>query len=359
MTRPAVTTLASPLPRVMSVGTAHPSNRYSQEELADLLAISKGTIDRRFFTSSGIEGRYLYMQPTAEGQIADESQSDLLRRHRQGSLELGRQAIARSLEPLGLTTADIDYLCCVTSTGFMMPGVSGMFVRHLGFRPSCHRVDIVGMGCHAAVNGLNAAACWAVANPGRVAIVVCCEINSAIHVRDDRVVTSLVNSLFGDGCGAMVVSAGADASCGPEVLGFASHLVSDAWCAISYHWSERHGRFELYLDKAIPQVLGDHSPTPITALLERFDLCRCSVAHWLIHAGGKKVIAAIGEANRLTSHDLRTSTSVLKEYGNVGSPTILFSYQELMKEGVVAPGDYGVMVTMGPGSTIETALLRW
>lgn len=35
------------------------------------------------------------------------------------------------------------------------------------------------------------------------------------------------------------------------------------------------------------------------------------------------------------------------------------SYERLLGEGVTRPGDYGVLMTMGPGSTIETALVRW
>jgi 3,5-dihydroxyphenylacetyl-CoA synthase len=173
------------------------------------------------------------------------------------------------------------------------------------------------------------------------------------------VVTSLVNSLFGDGCGAVLLQAGGDEAAGPELYGFSSHVVPDAWRAISYHWSPAHNKFELYLDRAIPDVLGLHSPTPISALLEAFTLCRCDVAHWLVHAGGRKVVDAIGRANGLTSHDLRHATSVLRRAGNLGSPTVLLSYEALMDEAAPAPGDYGVMVTMGPGATIETALLRW
>ena len=30
-----------------------------------------------------------------------------------------------------------------------------------------------------------------------------------------------------------------------------------------------------------------------------------------------------------------------------------------LREGVTKPGDYGVLMTMGPGSTIETALIQW
>ncbi|MBX9857271.1 MAG: hypothetical protein K2Y26_17205, partial [Gemmatimonadaceae bacterium] len=219
------------------------------------------------------------------------------------------------------------------------------------------RVDIVGMGCNAALNGINAAASWVQANNGRPALVICCEINSAIHVRDDRPVTSVVNSLFGDGCGAALIT-GPEEGKGPRLLGFTSQIVPAAWRAISYHWSAHHGKFELYLDKSIPDVLGEHSPTPISALLAGFGLCRSAITHWLVHAGGKKVISAIKEANQLTDHDVRHSSSVLRRCGNLGSATIMFSYKELMREGV-SPGDYGVVVTMGPGAQIETALLQW
>jgi alkylresorcinol/alkylpyrone synthase/polyketide synthase Type III len=50
---------------------------------------------------------------------------------------------------------------------------------------------------------------------------------------------------------------------------------------------------------------------------------------------------------------------VLRDYGNVSSGSFLFSYERLLDEGVVADDDYGVMMTMGPGSTIEMALVRW
>ena len=45
--------------------------------------------------------------------------------------------------------------------------------------------------------------------------------------------------------------------------------------------------------------------------------------------------------------------------GRRGSGAFLFAYQRLMDEGKVRRGDVGVMMTMGPGSTIETALLKW
>jgi alkylresorcinol/alkylpyrone synthase/polyketide synthase Type III len=355
-----VSRLPSPRPHVLAVGTANPGTHYAQDQIAELLEIPEG-IGRRFFRTSGIDGRSLYTghAATATCVLPAEEQASLLERHREGSRELGREATIRCLSPVGLVPADVDFLCCVSSTGFMMPGLSAMFIRHLEFRGDCQRVDVVGMGCNAALNGLNTTASWALANPGRNALLVCCEINSAIHVRDGRVVTALVNSLFGDGCAAVLINTDATAAPGPEILGFSSLVVPDAWRAISYHWSPTHNKFELYLDRDIPMLLGLHSPTPITTLLEGFGLDRADIKHWLLHAGGKKVIQAVEDANGLTHHDVRHATNILKQAGNLGSATVLFSYEALLREHVVEPGDYGLMVTMGPGATIETALLQW
>jgi 3,5-dihydroxyphenylacetyl-CoA synthase len=353
-----VSKISCPRPRIASVGSAQPSTSYAQDRIADLLGVPDG-LGRRFFRTSGIETRRLYLEPTPYGVIPEEQQGGLLARHRRGALDLGRHAIRTCLTSIGATAADVDFLCCVSSTGLMMPGLTAMYIKHLGFRVDCQRIDLVGMGCNAALNGMNATASWAVANRGRLALLVCCEINSAIHVRDDRVVTSLVNSLFGDGCGALVLTADAQAANGPEVLGFCSHIVPEAWKAISFHWSEEHGKFELYLAKDIPNVLGTHSPMPISALLDAFGLDQRDVAHWLVHAGGRKIISAVGNANGLADHDVRHATNVLRNSGNLGSATVIFSYEQLLEEQAVAPGDYGVFVTMGPGATIETALIRW
>jgi predicted naringenin-chalcone synthase len=78
-----------------------------------------------------------------------------------------------------------------------------------------------------------------------------------------------------------------------------------------------------------------------------------------VHSGGKKVIDSVKINLGLTTHDLRHTTSVLRDYGNLSSGSFLFSLRQLMDEGKVQPGEYVVLMTMGPGSTIETALVRF
>lgn len=345
--------------RILSVGTSNPPNRYSQSDILDLFRVANPTV-RNMFKASHIEGRHLVLPEPTEDGIPREDQTALLRKHRVWSLKLAEEAVRKALEPQGIGTKDIDYLCCITSTGMMLPGLTAMFIKHLGFRVDCHRTDVVGMGCNAGLNGLNPTANWCAANPGRNALMICCEVNSALYVYDDEITTGVVNSLFGDGCAAVLLRCEPpDDTMAPQITDFYSHIIPEAWGAMRYDWDAHHGKFAFYLDREVPYVLGIHAETPINGLLERNGLKRRDIDHWLIHSGGKKVIDAIKYNIGITEHDVRHTVNILRNYGNLGSGSFLFSYQRLLNEGTVKPGDRGVMMTMGPGSTIETALLSW
>ena len=53
------------------------------------------------------------------------------------------------------------------------------------------------------------------------------------------------------------------------------------------------------------------------------------------------------------------SRQILRDYGNMSSPTILFVLDAIQRSGQVRPGDYGVLLGFGPGLTIEGALVQW
>ncbi|MFI1970718.1 type III polyketide synthase [Streptomyces cinnamoneus] len=357
-----------PDPVIAGVGTAVAGNPYSQGELLDLFAISDPKV-RSVFSHSAIERRFLSVPPSdADGSPVPELQGELLAKHRRLALDMGGRALQESLKNAGLDLSGLGYLCCVTTTGFLTPGLSALLIRELGIDPACHRVDVVGMGCNAGLNALNATAAWSAAHPGRLAVMLCAEACSAAYVIDDSMRTAVVNSLFGDGAAAVALltpddedapPTAAGGAGGPRVLSFASHLITDAVDAMRFDWDDRQGRFSFFLDPEIPYVVGAHAERVVDRLLSDAGLRRGDVAHWLVHSGGKKVIDAVRVNLGLTRHDVRHTTGVLRDYGNLSSGSFLFSYERLLHEGVAAPGDYGVLMTMGPGSTIETALVQW
>jgi alkylresorcinol/alkylpyrone synthase/polyketide synthase Type III len=346
--------------RIVSVASATPATRYTQEEILRRFSIQDRRI-RSVFLNGGISSRHLALPMDADdGPPRLESQEELLARHRRVGVELGRVALLRCLESLGLGIDDVKYLCCVTTTGLLTPGFSALLLEELGLSRDCARLDVVGMGCNAGLNGLNAVVNWSRAHPGKLAILLCIEVCSAAYVFDTDIETAVVNSLFGDGVAAAGVITNPNARhSGPAVHQFCSHVIPATLHAMRFDWSAVHNKFSFSLDKEVPYVVGSHSEGVVNNLLQRSHLRRRDISHWIIHSGGKKVIDSIRVNLGLSAHDVRHTTSVLRDYGNLSSGSFLFSLQRLMAEDRTRPGDYGVMMTMGPGATIETSLVQW
>jgi predicted naringenin-chalcone synthase len=283
-------------------------------------------------------------------------------RFHRGALELGGAAICGALRDLNVGAKDVDAIVCVTSTGFMVPGLSCLFIRELGLNAASWRIDVVGMGCNAGLNALAALDGWARRHPGRLGILLCCEINSAIYCNSDTPQDGIVNSLFADGAAAVVVRADEDdrdTRPGPKIIDFESHMIPEEWGAMRFDWHDELACWRFYLSRNIPYVLGVHCATPVDSLLRRNGIRRQEIDHWILHTGGGAVIDAIKHKLGLTEHDVRHTRSVLNEFGNLSSGSFLFSYERLLRERKVDLTGYGIMMAMGPGAQIETALLQW
>ena len=94
-------------------------------------------------------------------------------------------------------------------------------------------------------------------------------------------------------------------------------------------------------------------------LLARQGLRRDQVRFWGIHPGGSKILDYLQLQLGLTDGQMMHSRAVLRDYGNMSSPTILFVLDQIHRVGRPSPGDYGVLLAFGPGLTMESALVQW
>lgn len=347
---------------IASVGSAFPPAAYSQEEVGTLLGLENRVV-KKLLSAPHIQKRHLYLpaKDIRTGRVIPESVADLHTKFREGALDIGVRAIRNALDAASLSAAEVGYMLCVTSSGFMVPGLSSLFSRELGFDHKLQRADVVGMGCNAGLNGLNPVVQWVRNNPGRVALLVCCEINSAMYVLDETLRTGIVNSIFGDGAAAAVLvcdSAGESRPL-PQVLDFESFCIPEQWAAMRFDWNDSAGRWSFYLDRDIPYVIGFNVRKPLQSLLERNGLDFSAIKHWVLHTGGGAVIDSVKLSLGLAEHDVRHTRSVLRDYGNISSGSFLVSLERLLAERSVSAGDLGVMVTMGPGAQIEAALIQF
>lgn len=347
---------ASTYPKLIAIGTETPPQKYGQLELLDIFRVTDRRI-RRIFRNSHIKSRHLCLpEPNLDGTMPDESQEELLKKHESMALNIGQSAIKKALEKAELTPQDIDYIAVVSTTGLLCPSLTALYIKEMGMRPDIYRVDVVGMGCNAGLNGLQPVVNFCARYPEAIGLLLCVEVCSAMYVMDGTLKTAVVNSLFGDGAAAVVVSAKSfpAVSTGPKILGFTSHIMPEAINAIRLDLQE--SKYALSLDKQIPYLLGRNVRTPVDSLLRRFGRKRRDIKHWVIHSGGRKVIDSIKYSLNITEHDVRHTTNILQNYGNLSSGSFLFSHKRLLEERVAQKGDSVVMITMGPGSTIECCL---
>ncbi len=106
-------------------------------------------------------------------------------------------------------------------------------------------------------------------------------------------------------------------------------------------------------------MVGANAEQVVDRLLGRAGLRRSDIAHWLVHSGGKKVIDAVRVNLGLTRHDVRHTTGCCATTATCPAARSCSPTSDCAEERVTMPGDYGVLMTMGPGSTIETALVQW
>lgn len=345
-------------PCVLSIGTANPRRRYSQQQILDLARkyseFYRNDRIKQIFLNSDIEFRHLYFDIDSFNPA--ETADDLHERFRKGAVEIGKSAIETCLRNGRIGVTDIDYIVVVSCTGYLCPGLSSILIKELEFRTNIQRADLLGMGCAGAMPGLQRAYDFVKAYPGKKALVLAVEICSACYYVDDSLETVVGNAICGDGAAAVVVGTSGQTSV-PKIVGFETLLEPALIDKVGFE--QRDGKLRIILSKDIRDVAGTLAKKVITTMLNNFDVPERQIAHWILHSGGRKVIDNVQKEMNLSDEQVAHSKRVLKNFGNMSSPTVLFALQETLNHARPKAGDRGVMLAMGPGLALESALLQW
>jgi predicted naringenin-chalcone synthase len=338
-------------PRIVAVGTAVPPHRFTQ---AALLRMAGYTDERRrgFFAASDIDGRHLWLDP-ARFQ-PDESVDELDARFREGALALAEAAAQAALARAGWRVEDVDFVATTTCTGRLTPSVDAHLIARLGARSDVQRVHVGDTGCASAMVALQQAWNHLHAFPQHRALVVAVEICSAAYFLDDRLESAVAHAIFADGAGALALSADGP---GPAVLTTRTLFRPEHLSAMGFEYPG--GRPRVVLSKDVRRIGAAMMAEMAHALMESHGLKRAHVAHWVLHSAGRRVLDRVRDVLELTDAQMAPARGVLREYGNMSSATILFVLERLLRSEIAVPGDWGLMIGLGPGFAAEGALLRW
>jgi alkylresorcinol/alkylpyrone synthase len=307
------------------------------------------------YTNAQIDARYA-CQPL-EWFDAPAGIADKTRAYQTHATELAQQAAERALADAGLAAGDIDSIVFVSSTGISTPSIEARLMNILPFRADVQRLPVFGLGCAGGVLGMTRAAQMATAQPGSRVLLIVVEL-CTLAFRYDRLTKSnlVATALFGDGAAAAVLSTEYAGAGGPAlgVVGAGGeHLWRDTLNVMG--WDVDDQGLDVIFHRDIPQIVAGAFNDAMNGFLERAGLARAQVDRPCCHPGGVKVMDALEDVFAMDRGGLDAERSVLRGYGNMSAPTVLFVLDELRRRGT--RGQL-LMTALGPGFTGAFQLLQ-
>lgn len=319
--------------QVKGCGSYLPAKRVTNAELAQRIDTSDEWISQR----TGIRERRI----AAEGEHTS---------------DLGIKAAKDALNDAGMTADDVDLVICATATpDDTFPATATRIQEGLGMvRGAAFDVQAV---CSGFIYALSIADNFIRCGQAKTAVVVGAETFSRILDWEDRGTCVL----FGDGAGAVVLSAEEGAGTTDDRGILSTHIYSDG----------RH-RDALYVDGG-PSTTGTagflrmqgkevfrhavvRMAEAIDTALETNGLTAEDI-DWLVpHQANLRIIESMGR--RLKLSDDRVVKTV-DRHANTSAASIPLALVEATRDGRIKAGDLVLMEAMGGGFTWGSALVRW
>lgn len=361
---------------IYSISTAVPEFKHKQmdifEFMSDVYAVAEN--EKRslklLYERSGIEHRYSTISDYSsapEKRIFYPATTDLepfpkleerMEYFNHKALDLSVDAVKKCLGEF--SASSITHLITVTCTGISAPGLDIMLVETLNLNASINRSSINFMGCYAAIHALKQADLISKNDAAAVVLIVCVEL-CTLHFQKEYDKDNIgANLLFADGASAVLIGdeKNENFTKGLKIQNFYSEISLSGKSDMA--WQIGGKGFLMTLSSYIPELIKVGIKSLVHNALLKLQLQSEEIKHWAIHPGGRKILEVIQNELQLQAADLEASYKILKEYGNMSSPTILFVLKEIweskmrweqQKELVFAAG-------FGPGLTMETLVLE-
>ncbi len=288
----------------------------------------------------------------AEPNTFEERNNDYL----ELSLKYSVQAIEECVIKANIRKEDITDILFVSTTGLATPSMDALIVNKMRLDPHINRTPVWGLGCGGGVSGMAKACTVAKANPDAVVLLVAVELCSLTLIKSDYSKSNFIgSSLFSDGIAACIIKG--DSHGGDQSINYvasSSKLYYDSLDVMG--WEFQDTGFKVLFSKDIPTFLHEHIKDDITEFLDKHNLQLSDIKNFIFHPGGKKVLDAYTEALGVEGDFLHHTRSVIADYGNMSSATVLYVLERFMSQGY--EDGYGLMVAMGPGFSSEMVLLK-
>jgi predicted naringenin-chalcone synthase len=271
---------------------------------------------------------------------------------------LSVEAIRHSLEG-HISAKEITHLITVSCTGMSAPGLDLQVMDLMDLPKNIFRTSVNFMGCYAAIHALKIADAICKTDESAKVMIVCTEL-CTLHFQKEATPDNIASSLlFSDGSAAVLVTADDFRDDGLRLDGFYAEVLTKGKSDMA--WELSSSGFLMTLSGYVPELIEEDFEALTSRALQHFNTSKDAISSWCIHPGGKRILEAIQKSISITRESLDCSYDVLRQFGNMSSPTILFVLKEIMQqlsEQKSEPHKNKILgAAFGPGLTMETMLL--
>jgi predicted naringenin-chalcone synthase len=309
---------------------------------------------KKIFEGAAVDERYSIMDPIEVFTATSfEDKNDIYARE---VVILGEQVLHKALKKAAWDPQSLDYIITVSCTGIMIPSLDAYLINKLNLRQDIVRLPVTEMGCAAGVSGIIYAKNFLHANPGKRAAVIAVESPTATFQLDDFSMANVVSAaIFGDGAACVLLSSDENAE-GPEILAEEMYHFYDNEHMMGFKLT--NSGLQMILDIDVPDTIAEHFPVILHPFIAKQNLEIKDIDHLIFHPGGKKIVQMVEELFSELGKNIDATKEILRLYGNMSSPTVLYVLEEIMNQ-KPQKGEKGLMLSFGPGFSAQRVLLQW
>jgi predicted naringenin-chalcone synthase len=350
--------------QLRAIATATPDRFVTQEKVYDFfdshfkLAPDERDLYRRILLDGPIHGRYFGLD--YDEQICESTKQDqLIQRFVKYGLEISCRAARKAIKQAELKIPDIGGLVVNTCTGYLCPGLSSYIAKELELNNHIKVFDLMGMGCGAAIPNLECASRMLPLEGDKSVLSISVEICSATIFMEPHHDIIVSNSIFGDGAAASVIQNRSPANSKKllKFIDFESVVLPQYREHLRYRNVD--GRLRNVLSKRVPIIGARAVSQAASRLLSRNNLSKEQIDWWVVHPGGTQVLKKIEEEMDLPRQALDFSYGVLRDFGNMSSPTVLFVLERILQQGQPKQSQKGLLLSFGAGFTAFASLVEF
>jgi len=358
------------LSKIISIGTAVPEFRHEQGVIFDFMRTIYAVNEeekrklRFLYRQSGIQTRYSvvpdFSLPAGQWEFFPPTEN----LEPFPSLEKRMQVFHREAAPLCMKAirkcreshpdTAITHLITVSCTGMSAPGLDLELLELLDLPATTWRSSVNFMGCYAAIHAMKLADAICRSDKTANVLMVCVEC-CTLHFQKDYTVDNITSSLlFSDGAAAMLIT-GNDTEEGLQMDSFYSMVSFKGKQDMA--WEMSSTGFQMTLSSYVPSIIEENFDELADAALAKAGLAKNDITHWCIHPGGRKILESVHQSLGFTNGQLSHSYEVLRDFGNMSSPTILFVLDKIRRSLNKAAPVHIFGAAFGPGLTMETFIV--